>query len=87
MSAEQDRSKKVRGRRAKLTLSVEPKYVAMLRKAGARSGRSISELVTELALRLEQEAGGSNKGAEWLERNLVSWPARSIPSSSRGMIG
>ena len=42
----------------------------MLRKAGARSGRSISELVTELAIRLEGEGGGSNKGAEWLERNL-----------------
>ena len=52
--------------KSKLTLSVEPEYVAMLRRASARRGRSITELVQELALRLEKEAA---EGKElWADR-------------------
>jgi hypothetical protein len=51
---------------SKLTLSVEPEYVAMLRRASARRGRSITELVQELALRLDKEA---EEGKElWADR-------------------
>lgn len=40
--------------KTKLTLSIDRRKVAMLRKASARRGTSISELVEELAERLDE---------------------------------
>jgi hypothetical protein len=51
----------------KLTLSVGPKYVAMLRKASARKGRSITELVKDLAVQLDQ-AGNEGDKELWADR-------------------
>lgn len=51
----------------KLTLSVGPKYVAMLRKASARKGRSITELVKDLAVQLDQAENDSEKEL-WADR-------------------
>lgn len=42
--------------RAKLTLSVRPKYVAMLRRASARRGKSITELVEEIAEQMDAQS-------------------------------
>lgn len=44
-------------RKAKLTLSVRPEYVAMLRSASARRGKSITELVEDIAQQLDSEEG------------------------------
>lgn len=41
--------------KVKLTLSVGKKYIAMLHRASARRGCSISQLVEELAERLDKE--------------------------------
>lgn len=40
--------------KTKLTLSIDRRKVAMLRKASARKGTSISELVEDLAERLDE---------------------------------
>lgn len=53
-------------RKAKLTLSVRPKYVAMLRKASARRGKSITELVEDIAQQLDSEEGVTKK--LWADR-------------------
>lgn len=42
--------------KAKLTLSVRPKYVAMLRRASARRGKSITELVEEIAEQMDAQS-------------------------------
>jgi hypothetical protein len=63
-------AKKARPAKSKLTLSVAPKYVAMLRRASARKGRSITELVEELAVTLDKEPAFGEKGKAYLERNL-----------------
>lgn len=47
------RKREKRKEKGKLTLSVAPEYVAMLRKVSARRGRSISDLVEDLALDLD----------------------------------
>lgn len=51
----------------KLTLSVRPRYVAMLRRASARSGKSITELVEEAAEQLDLRSQGSSKEL-WADR-------------------
>lgn len=47
--------KTTKGAKSKLTLSVRPRYVAMLRRASARRGQSITELVEEAARGMEAE--------------------------------
>ncbi len=42
--------------KAKLTLSVRPKYVAMLRRASIRRGKSITELVEEIAEQMDVQS-------------------------------
>lgn len=64
------RSSKGRPRRSKLTLSVRPEHVAMLRKASARKGRSISDLVEELAEKLNEEPEIGERGAAFIQRHL-----------------
>lgn len=54
--------------RSKLTLSVRSKYVAMLRKASARRGRSITELVEELAETLDKEKGEPEELSDFVKR-------------------
>lgn len=55
--------------KGKLTLSVGPKYVAMLRKAGARRGRSITELVKDLAVALDAAGPDGDPGKTlWVDR-------------------
>ena len=56
--------------KSKLTLSVAPKYVAMLRRASARRGQSITELVEEYAQKLDKTSGSGSRGEEFLKRNL-----------------
>jgi hypothetical protein len=51
--------------KAKLTLSVCPKYVAMLRRASARRGKSITELVEEMA---EQADAATSTKELWADR-------------------
>lgn len=49
------RNKKTSIAKSKLTLSVRPIYVSMLRRASARRGRSITELVEHIAEQMEAE--------------------------------
>ncbi|HQV39742.1 MAG: hypothetical protein IPL81_07115 [Flavobacteriales bacterium] len=63
-------TKEGRKTKSKLTLSVAPKYVAMLRRASARCGRSITELVEEYAEKLDKFSGPGSRGEEFLKRNL-----------------
>jgi hypothetical protein len=56
--------------KSKLTLSVDPKYVYMLRKAGARRGRSITELVEELAIELDKEDPKEEELSDFVKRNM-----------------
>lgn len=63
-------AKKATEGKSKLTLSVRPKYVAMLRRASARKVRSITELVEEMAEALDHEVKPGKKGQEFLKRNL-----------------
>ncbi|MCC6541124.1 MAG: hypothetical protein IT225_02780 [Flavobacteriales bacterium] len=53
--------------KSKLTLSVRPKYVAMLRRASARRGQSITELVEEIARQLETDTASTSKEL-WADR-------------------
>jgi hypothetical protein len=50
--------------KTKLTLSIDKKNVALLRKANVHRGKSISALVEELADELEKK--DSHEGLEWL---------------------
>lgn len=59
-----------RTKRSKLTLSVRPEYVALLRKASARKGRSISELVEEFAEKLDKEPEIGERGTAFIQRHL-----------------
>ncbi|MDQ3101903.1 MAG: DUF6364 family protein [Bacteroidota bacterium] len=61
---------KERPKRSKLTLSVRAEHVALLRKASARKGRSISELVEELAEKLNEEPEIGDRGAAFIKRHL-----------------
>ncbi len=54
--------------KSKLTLSVRREYVMMLRRASARRGRSITELVEDMATLLEKDVE-MDKGDAWLKRN------------------
>lgn len=63
-------ARKARPAKSKLTLSVAPKYVAMLRRASARKGRSITERVEDLAVALDKEPALGEKGKAYLERNV-----------------
>lgn len=54
--------------KTKLTLSVRRKYVAMLRKAGARRGRSVSDLVEELAETLDKQQDTSEELSDFVKR-------------------
>ncbi len=54
--------------KTKLTLSVRPRYVAMLRKAGARRGRSISDLVEELAENLDKQKDEPEELCDFVKR-------------------
>lgn len=59
--------KAAKNSKAKLTLSVRPRYVAMLRRASARSGKSITELVEEVAEQLDARTQSSTKEL-WADR-------------------
>jgi len=61
---------KKRTAKSKLTLSVRTKYVAMLRRASARKGKSITEMVEEFAEQVERESKGEDPGEAWIKRNL-----------------
>jgi hypothetical protein len=52
--------------KTKLTLSIDKKNVALLRKASARRGKTISALVEELAHTLEKEDSAEEPVPEWL---------------------
>ena len=56
--------------KSKLTLSVAPKYVYMLRRASARSGRSITELVEEMAVELDKESSKEEELSDFVKRNM-----------------
>ena len=53
------------GSKPELTIRVRPKYVAMLRKASAQRGRTITELVEEMAEQLNES--GTTKEL-WADR-------------------
>jgi len=62
---------KKRTAKSKLTLSVRTKYVAMLRRASARKGKSITEMVEEFAEQVEREAkGDKSELSDFVKRNL-----------------
>lgn len=52
--------------KTKLTLSIDKKNVALLRKASARRSKTISALVEELAQTLEKEDSAKEPVPEWL---------------------
>lgn len=60
------RSKKTSIAKSKLTLSVRPKYVSMLRRASARRGQSITELVEQIAEQIEAEDASAKQ--LWADR-------------------
>lgn len=59
----------IRKTKSKLTLSVGPKYVYMLRRASARRGRSITELVEEMAVELDKEGQKEEELSDFVKRN------------------
>jgi len=61
---------KNRPAKSKLTLSVAPKYVAMLRRASARKGRSITELVEEMAVEMDRERQDKEELSDYVKRNM-----------------
>jgi len=58
------------GRKSKLTLSVDPKYVFMLRRASARRGRSITELVEDMAMELDKDDQKEEELSDFVKRNM-----------------
>lgn len=66
--------------KTKLTLSVRAKYVAMLRKAGARRGRSVSDLVEELAETLDKQQETSEELSDFVKR--FSGVLSDVPASA-----
>lgn len=56
--------------KSKLTLSVDPKYVFMLRRASARRGRSITELVEEMAVELDKGDEKEEELSDFVKRNM-----------------
>ncbi|MFT3885579.1 MAG: DUF6364 family protein [Flavobacteriales bacterium] len=67
--------------KSKLTLSVDRKHVAMLRRASARRGKSITELVEELAEREEREAAmETTELSDFVKRNRGSAVGHLKPS-------
>lgn len=63
-------TKPARKTKSKLTLSVDPKYVYMLRRASARRGRSITKLVEEMAKELDKEGEKEEELSDFVKRNL-----------------
>jgi len=59
-----------RSTKSKLTLSVRKECVDMLRRASARSGKSITKMVEELAEREDRETKGEDAGDSFIKRNL-----------------
>lgn len=55
--------------KGKLTLSVRKRYIAMLRRASARRGRSITELVEDMAKELEREQADGEELSDFVKRN------------------
>ena len=55
--------------KTKLTLSIDRRKVAMLRKASARKGKSISELVETLAEKSDEQPTAEGEG----EANILKW--------------
>lgn len=70
--------------KTKLTLSVRAKYVAMLRKAGARRGRSVSDLVEELAETLDKQQETPEELSDFVKRNRGTAQGRLKPSAWHG---
>jgi hypothetical protein len=55
--------------KTKLALSIDRRKVAMLRKASARKGKSISELVENLADKSDEQPTPEGEG----EANILKW--------------
>lgn len=55
--------------KSKLTLSVRKGHIAMLRRASARRGRSITELVEDLAESLDKEKEQPEELSDYVKRN------------------
>jgi hypothetical protein len=55
--------------KSKLTLSVRKRHIAMLRRASARRGRSITQLVEELAESLDKEKEKPEELSDFVKRN------------------
>jgi hypothetical protein len=55
--------------KTKLTLSIDRRKVAMLRKASARKGKSISELVENLAEKSDEQPAAEGEA----EANILKW--------------
>lgn len=70
--------------KTKLTLSIDRRKVAMLRKASARKGTSISELVEDLAERLDEAP--SEAAAVTITRYIgtLELPEEAFEEDSRG---
>ncbi|HRN35353.1 MAG TPA: DUF6364 family protein [Flavobacteriales bacterium] len=64
----------------KLTLSVRSRYIAMLRRASARRGRSITELVEELAVSLDKEKDEPGELSDFVKRNRGTAAGRLKPA-------
>jgi len=56
--------------KTKLTHSIDLRKVALLRKASARKGKSISELVEKLADKTDEQPGAEGER----EANILKWP-------------
>jgi DNA-directed RNA polymerase specialized sigma24 family protein len=70
--------------KSKLTLSVRKKHIAMLRRASARRGRSITQLVEELAESLDTDQDKPEELSDFVKRNMGSASGRLKPSAWEG---
>ena len=75
--------------KGKLTLSVRKRHIAMLRRASARRGRSITELVEELAESLDKEKQRPEELSDFVKRNRGTAVGRLKPQDweSEDMLG
>ena len=73
-----------RDTKSKLTLSVRKRHIAMLRRASAWRGRSISQLVEELAESLDKEKEKPDELSDFVKRNQGTAVGRLKPSDWEG---
>lgn len=70
--------------KSKLTLSIDRRKVAMLRKASARKGSSISELVEQMAQQLDEQRADDQKPAISQYLGTLVLPDEAFEEDSRG---